>query len=84
MEKLTTGPRAVIFCIDHFFPKMILPRNSVFGLSMRIARRLWLSGRRFIHRQSDQHLSDRQVVDDAETGHDFYIALLAEAHKPSS
>ncbi len=82
VEKLTTGPRAVIFCIDHFLPKMLLPNRSLFGLAMRILRRLWLYARRPIQRQSDRYLAEHQVASESDPGHSFYIAVLVEARKP--
>jgi SAM-dependent methyltransferase len=82
VSRLTTGARAIIFCVDHYLPKLDLPRRHAFGIAIRVLRRLLLKSRPLLHRQCDEHLSDRRVTPEDSKGNEFYVALLATATKP--
>ena len=82
VEKLTTGPRALLFQIDHLLNALRAPRNTALGVALWLIRRLIIRFRVQLHTQCDQHLTRHRVVSERLEQHPVYIGLAALARKP--
>src|SRR5262249_51751979 len=81
IDKLTTGPRAIMWFLQLYFETMGTSRKSLLGLFH------WLFGcsvhRRWIHMQADRLYSDCRVVSAEVAGHNIYLCLAALAQRPT-
>jgi len=84
LEKLTTGPRALLFQIDHLLNILRAPNRSPLGVALGIVRRLIARFRRQFHQQCDLHLSQHRVVAEQLEQHPVYIGLAALARRPET
>jgi len=91
LEKLTTGPRALIFQLDRHLDllrasRLGASRKTLFGMSIWALTILISAVRAYIHRQCDRHYRDCRVVPQ-QCGNSFdrhviYIGLAALGRKP--
>src|SRR5262245_22622171 len=61
-EKLTTGPRALLFQIDHLLELLRAPNYSALGFALGVIRRLIRRFRVQLHNQCDRHFADCRLV----------------------
>src|SRR5215813_3115132 len=80
LDKLTTGPRAIMWFLQMYLETMGTSRKSILGLfhflGRRIVRRHW------IHMQADRLYPDCRVVSADVPGHNIYLCLSALAKRP--
>ena len=80
VDKLTTGPRAIMWFLQIYLESMGTSRRSISGLfhwfCRGIVRRHW------IHRQADRLYPDCRVVSADVSGHNIYLCLSALAKRP--
>jgi SAM-dependent methyltransferase len=84
IEKLTTGPRALLFQIDHLLNTLRAPNRSALGIALAIVRRLIGRFRVQIHQQCDLHFGQHRVVAQQLEQHPVYIGLAALARRPEA
>jgi SAM-dependent methyltransferase len=80
IEKLTTGPRAIMWFLQMYLETMSTSRKSVLGLFHWICRHV--VRRHWIHIQADRLYPDCRIVS-SDTGHNIYLCLSALAQRPS-
>jgi SAM-dependent methyltransferase len=81
--KLTTGPRAIAQLNQHYHKAMVPREKSVMALAWRLSWSLYAKTRRRLNAFLDREYKQHRVVEASEAGHDFYIAILVEAHRQS-
>ena len=82
VQKLTTGPRAVMFHLERCLDTTSISRKSFFGLAWWITRVLEKFFRAPIHRIVDSALPGYRVVAHGQANQNFYVCVLARATKP--
>ncbi len=84
VEKLTTGPRAVLFMNRMAQSTLLVSRSDPAALALRIGRFIYsrLPAAAF-DRMSDREYKHCRVVPSSLPGHDFYIAVHAVARRPA-
>lgn len=81
MDKLTTGPRAIMFLIDRYFDTMSTPTKTLPRLLHWTCKTIVQGFRRWIHVLMDRYCSGYRNVS-SEAGEIFYIALFACVRRP--
>jgi SAM-dependent methyltransferase len=79
IEKLTTGPRAIMWFLQMYLETMSTSRKSMLGLVHWFCRAV---PRRWIHTQVDRLYPDCRVVSADVGGHDIYLCLAAFVQRP--
>jgi SAM-dependent methyltransferase len=79
IDKLTTGPRAVMWFLQIYVETMGSSRKSLLGLIQWLCRAV---PRRWIHMLADRLYSDCRVVSADVPGHNIYLCLSALARRP--
>jgi SAM-dependent methyltransferase len=85
LEKLTTGPRALMFQLDRHLGLLGASRKTFFGMTIWAMTILISAVRAYIHRQCDRHYRDFRVVPQQCGKFDrqvIYIGLAALGRKP--
>ena len=80
IEKLTTGPRAILWFLQMYLETMSTSRKSMLGLVHWFCRAV---PRRWIHTQADRLYSDCRMVSSDAPGHNIYLCLSASAQRPA-
>ena len=80
MEKLTTGPRAIMWFLQIYIETMGSSRKSLLGLIQWLCRAV---PRRWIHMLADRLYSDCRIVSADVSGHNIYLCLSTLAQRPS-
>ncbi len=81
IDKLTTGPRAIMWFLQMYFETMGTSRKSLLGLFHWLCCRT--VHRRWIHMQADRLYPDYRVVSADVPGHSIYLCLSALAQRPT-
>ena len=81
LDKLTTGPRAIMWFLQMYLDTMSTSRKSILGLLHWVCRHA--VPRRLIHVQADRLYSDYRIVSSATGGHSIYLCLSALAQRPT-
>jgi SAM-dependent methyltransferase len=79
IEKLTTGPRAIIWFLQMYLDTMSSSRKSPLGLLQWFCRAVPTS---WIHVQADRLYPDCKMVSADKPGHNIYLCLSALAQRP--
>ena len=80
IEKLTTGPRAILWFLQMYLEAMSTSRKSIPGLFHWLCR--CIVRRHWIHMQADRLYPDCRVVSADVPGHNIYLCLSALAERP--
>jgi SAM-dependent methyltransferase len=80
IDKLTTGPRAMIWFFQLYCETMGTSRKTLLGLCQWLCRTV---PRRWFHIQADRLYSKHRVVSAEARGHHIYLSLAALAQRPS-
>src|SRR5262249_40648989 len=80
IQKLTTGPRAIMGFLQMYLETMSTSRKSMLGLVHWFCRAV---PRRWIHTQADRLYSDCRMVSSDAPGHNIYLCLSASAQRPA-
>ena len=80
IEKVTTGPRAIMWFLQIYVETMGSSRKSLLGLFQWLCRAV---PRRWIHMLADRSYADCRVVSADVLGHNIYLCLSALAQRPS-
>jgi SAM-dependent methyltransferase len=81
-KKLTCGPRALCFFINHTFQQLWAPRSSLFGIATRALRLLWRINPSWLNHCADKYYKEYGIVDGEEPNNATYIAILTSAERP--
>ena len=81
LQKLTTGPRAVIFLLEQFHRTLSASRRTLFGLFLWLLRKGIRRHKEYLHSQCDKAFAANRLVDAAQAGHTLYIGLFAVCRK---
>jgi SAM-dependent methyltransferase len=81
VDKLTSGPRAIMFLIERYVDTMNAPTKTVPRLLHWVGRTIVQRSRRWIHVLMDRYCSGYRNVS-SEIGEIFYIALFAYVRRP--
>ena len=81
MDKLTTGPRAIMYLIERYLDTMSRPRRALPRLLHWAGKTVVGRFDRQIHLLLDQYGSSYQVVSSETRNHQFYIGLFACARR---
>lgn len=84
VEKLTIGPRALLFLYDLRGGLLHRRDFSVIPIVFALANRLYLRFRPYIHRWADAFFPDSRVATSDTPGSDLYINIVVQARKPDS
>jgi len=84
VKKLTCGPRAICFFLNHGFGYLRAPKTSPFGFAMWMLRGLRRLSPAWLNRAADKHFKKYGVVDAYTEGSNLYIALLVHARRPNA
>ncbi len=84
LQKLTTGPRAVVFLREQFVSSFIASRRTIFGMSLWLLRKAVSKHKKYVHFHCDKAFSANRLADAKQDGHTLYIGLLALCRKESS
>jgi SAM-dependent methyltransferase len=79
IQKLTTGPRAVLFFYDRYIDSMRTSRFTLGGMLYWLLRTLNWPIRGLLHRAANKLYSANRVVPSTLPGHHFYVVLLCDA-----
>jgi SAM-dependent methyltransferase len=83
-KKLTCGPRALCFFINHGYWQLQAPKSSLFGFALAGLRRLWRTNPSWLNLCADKYYKEYSIVDANAPNHTTYIALLVHAQRPVS
>lgn len=82
--KVTTQQRAAAYLLLKHFGLLGLKRRTLFGFAAAVLN--W--SRRFVapllHRWLDRHAAECRMVESTMPGHELYIVVMVECHKPST
>ncbi len=81
LDKLTTGPRAVVFLCERFASTLSASRRTAFGLVLWLLRKGLRRHKRYVHLQCDKAFAANRSVNATQQGHALYIGLLAVCRK---
>ena len=82
VQKLTTGPRAILFLLGQHQVELLSSEKSWGGLYLRLLRAPFRRWPAAFARFCDRAFSACQIVDAAKPGSTFYLGLLVEAVRP--
>jgi len=82
VKKLTCGPRALCFFINHGFWQLQAPKWSLFGFAMWGLRGLWRYNPAWLNRCAERYFQQYSIVDAGAPSNTTYIALLVHAERP--
>lgn len=82
IEKLTTGPRAIISLLERFLDVTSISRKSFFGFTYWIIRIIFRSYRHWIYLKLDKYCSENRMVPSYLPNHNIYIAIFCCANRP--
>jgi SAM-dependent methyltransferase len=82
-KKLTCGPRALCFFVNHWFWQLQAPKSSLFGFALWGFRGLWRFDHRWLNRCADKYFQRYSIVDAGVPDNRVYIGLLMHAERPS-
>ena len=81
LERLTTGPRAILFMLDQGFVQLRAPHSTAFGFGLALFRWLYARWRRVIHSQADKYFASDRIAAESDSSKRAYICLLATCYK---
>lgn len=81
LEKLTTGPRAIIFLMEQFHRSLDASRKTFFGLFLWFIRKTIHRYNNYVHPHCDKAFASNRVVDANLPGQPLYIGLFAVCKK---
>lgn len=82
LQKLTTGPRAVMFMIERYLDTASFSRRTLFGLIGWMCHKLLPRWRYWLHSRLDRCRERCRVVPADRPNSKMYVGLLAYAHRP--
>jgi SAM-dependent methyltransferase len=83
VQKLTCGPRALLFFINTGVHHLRAPNWSIFGMFLRMFRGLWRVSPSWLNVCADTYFMDDSIVDAKIQTATKYIAILAHGERPS-
>jgi SAM-dependent methyltransferase len=81
-EKLTTGPRAVLFHCDCQIDNLRTSRRTLVAHSISALRWAYVRLRRWLHKTCDDYFPDNRIVSQDLEHHRLYIVAACLAQKP--
>jgi SAM-dependent methyltransferase len=81
LQKLTTGPRAVMFMIERYLDTTSFSRRTLFGFIGWMCRKLLPRSRYWLHSRLDCFGESCRVVPADRPNSNLYLGLLAYAHR---
>jgi SAM-dependent methyltransferase len=82
VNKLTTGPRALLFLMERCLDTTFRSRKTFVGFALWVARSFSRQFRPLNHRFADHYLASHRVVAASEPEHNIYVGLTAQATRP--
>jgi SAM-dependent methyltransferase len=81
-KKLTCGPRALCFFVNHGFEQLRAPKSSLFGFITGVIRRVLRSNPGWLNQCADKYFKEYSIMDAEAPNNTTYIALLMHAERP--